>query len=927
MRQEWLLATRSWRVKPARTALSIGAVALGVAVVVWVTCCYESVSIKMTEVVLEWIGRSHIMVEPVEGRWAVFGAEIEADIAKLPAVAETTTQTREFVEAAVRMKLSDGSTTMSTFQRIEATGIRLDREQQFRTYHMSSGRFLQTGDRDAVVMEKLLADLWELSVGDELFVRDIEHAGEPRAFEVIGLVDRRRASANQPPMIWLPLEDVQSLRKLPGMVKSVDIILKNSDVDSIRGASEDIRKLIDRRKQERAKGGATAESLKVTSTEAQHQRLDSAQRLLRFIMMLLSCVVLLTGFFIILATVNMGLTERITEMGLLRCVGVTRRQLCLQVFIETAPIGLAGTAIGLALGFALQWITIQAARDYIGAMAISKWGVVLAIVGGAGTTLLGAIPPTFRALAVSPVEATRPSARPQRRWIAALAALAGAGLIGCHELVKSRLSPDTQAGFDITAVTSLLLLYAGFALMTPALVLVLGRVAVFAASAGLRLRPQLLGDEIDKAPYRSAAICSGLMVGLSLIVGLVVWGESVKTGWQFPKEFPEAILYAYSGVPLEKAESLEGLEGLKQFSAADDFPFWLKKPTGLSALMSVLDKFSRFIAIDPATAFEPIKLTYLEGNQKDAIEKLKAGGHLLITREFAQARDIKLGDKLTIWAQNASGEYVDATFTIAGVIASPGLDIAISFFNATGYYQVYSVGSIIGTLQDAKRLFNRSTAKLMFFNFDLPDTVKSESDPAATTLATSRAAKDSSSPISLGGGPVSGDGPEEKIVNRMLEKLGWPVKAFVTARQLKTQINRNIDHVTLLLSMIPLVALIVAGLGVANLMMANVAARSRQIAVLRSIGATQGQVARIVIGEAMVLGLLGSVAGLALGAYLGRTSNDMTAILTGYTPLLAVPWWKVMAGGLVATGMCVLSALLPARYASRSNIVAVLGGN
>lgn len=927
MRQEWLLTTRNWRAKPARTALSVGAVALGVAVVVWVTCCYESVSIKVTEVVLEWIGRSHIMVEPVEGRWAVFGEDIETPIARLSSVADTTTQTREFVEASVRMKLPDGTPALSRFERIEVTGIRPDREERFRTYHMAEGRFLRPDDRDAVVVEKLLAEVWEIKLGDDLFVRDLEHSELARSFKVIGLVDRRRASANQLPMIWLSLTDVQAIRKLPGQVKSVDVILKNSDVESIRGATEDIRKIIDERKARGGEGATKTESLKITSTEAQHKRLDSAQRLLRFIMMLLSCVVLLTGFFIILATVNMGLTERITEMGLLRCVGVTRRQLCWQVFVETAPIGLAGTALGLGLGFLLQWITIAAARDYIGAMAVSKWGVALAIIGGAGTTLLGAIPPTVRALAVSPVEATRPMARPQRRWLALGAAFAGVVLIGAHELVKRMLDGDDPSGFDATAVVSLLFLYAGFALMTPAIVLVLGRIAVIVASAVLGLRPQLLGDEIDKAPYRSAAICSGLMVGLSLIVGLVVWGESVKTGWQFPKEFPEAILYAYNGVPLEKTKELQGLEGLKQFSAADDFSFWLKKPSGLSALMSVLDKFSRFIAIDPETAFEPIKLTYIEGNQRDAVTKLRAGGHLLVTREFAQARNKKLGDQLTIWAQKPDGSYADATFTIAGVIASPGLDIAISFFNATSYYQVYSVGAIVGTQADAKRFFDRATAKLMFFNFDLPDDVD-ETNASTTKLATTTPAKqDPLDGISLGGGPVVGDGPEERIVNRMLEKLGWPVKAFVTARQLKTQINRNIDHVTLLLSSIPLVALIVAGLGVANLMMANVSARSRQIAVLRSIGATQGQIARIVIGEAVVLGLLGSAAGLALGAYLGNTSNDMTAILTGYTPVFAVPWWKVMAGGMLATGMCVLAALLPARYASRSNIVAVLGGN
>jgi putative ABC transport system permease protein len=158
----------------------------------------------------------------------------------------------------------------------------------------------------------------------------------------------------------------------------------------------------------------------------------------------------------------------------------------------------------------------------------------------------------------------------------------------------------------------------------------------------------------------------------------------------------------------------------------------------------------------------------------------------------------------------------------------------------------------------------------------------------------------------------------------MLERLGYPSKAFVTARELKQQIDRSIDRVTLLLSAIPAVGLIVAALGVANLMAAGVAARSRQTAVLRAIGVTKNQMSRMVIGEALVLGLLGSVMGLALGFYLGRTSNFMTELLSGFQPEFAIPWAKVCLGAALATGLCLLAALIPARYASRSNIVAAL---
>ncbi|MCZ6697505.1 MAG: hypothetical protein O7D94_01075, partial [Planctomycetota bacterium] len=78
--RHWLqLGTRNWRTKPARTGLAVLAVALGVAVVVWVTCCFESVRRSMNETVLAWIGRSHVVVQHVNGRWAFFDEQVEQD--------------------------------------------------------------------------------------------------------------------------------------------------------------------------------------------------------------------------------------------------------------------------------------------------------------------------------------------------------------------------------------------------------------------------------------------------------------------------------------------------------------------------------------------------------------------------------------------------------------------------------------------------------------------------------------------------------------------------------------------------------------------------------------------------------------------------------------------------------------------------------
>ncbi len=83
--RHWLqLATRSWRIKPARSLLAVLAVALGVGVVVWVTCCYESVRRSIDQTVLDWIGRSHVIVEPRAGVWDFFLEYCVLSIQTLP---------------------------------------------------------------------------------------------------------------------------------------------------------------------------------------------------------------------------------------------------------------------------------------------------------------------------------------------------------------------------------------------------------------------------------------------------------------------------------------------------------------------------------------------------------------------------------------------------------------------------------------------------------------------------------------------------------------------------------------------------------------------------------------------------------------------------------------------------------------------------
>jgi putative ABC transport system permease protein len=121
---------------------------------------------------------------------------------------------------------------------------------------------------------------------------------------------------------------------------------------------------------------------------------------------------------------------------------------------------------------------------------------------------------------------------------------------------------------------------------------------------------------------------------------------------------------------------------------------------------------------------------------------------------------------------------------------------------------------------------------------------------------------------------------------------------------------------------IALVSLLVGGLSVINTMTMSVAERTREIGVRKAIGATDGAIMRQFIAESAVMGLIGGLLGLGLGALIGLGGNQAGAAsateLFLLTPRLAV--------GSVAFALVlgVLSGLYPAWHAARLNPVQAL---
>ncbi|MCP5515881.1 MAG: ABC transporter permease [Verrucomicrobiales bacterium] len=142
---------------------------------------------------------------------------------------------------------------------------------------------------------------------------------------------------------------------------------------------------------------------------------------------------------------------------------------------------------------------------------------------------------------------------------------------------------------------------------------------------------------------------------------------------------------------------------------------------------------------------------------------------------------------------------------------------------------------------------------------------------------------------------------------------------LLTQDSVLTTFNQILGVLTAALAGIAAISLGVAGLGIMNVMLVSVSERTREIGLLKAVGATHAQVVAVFLLEAAVLattgGAIGLAAGLASGRLLERLYPDF--------PVHA-PEWAILAALVVSCSVGVIFGILPARQAARLDPVEAL---
>jgi putative ABC transport system permease protein len=609
----------------------------------------------------------------------------------------------------------------------------------------------------------------------------------------------------------------------------------------------------------------------VQAPSARAQQFDSISRVYTLTANVTSVFALFIGMFIIYNTFQIAVTQRRSEIGILRALGATRRQIRTLFLGESVVAGLFGSILGLLVGIAIA----RGMTGYIGSLlgeiygiaqkadeiSTNPWLMTFSVVLGVITSVVAAVIPARSAARVDPVQALQKGKYQQlsagenraRRIAALIVAILAAGC-----LLLERYRVFFYVG-DALAVLAALLL-------TPTFALLLAR----ALRPVLRwMRPvegTLAADSLLQAPRRTSGAVAALMLSLALVVAL---GGLTRASYDS--------IFSWLTVALNPDLFVSPSESLTQrdFRFPESMGAQLRAIPGIGDVQLVRDarveiqgKPTMFVAADVADLRRHATLPPVAGNTEEMFRLAVEGKAVLASENFAMLRGFKLGDVVDIPSPS-------------GVLHLPIAGIVTDYSDEQG--------SLLIDRALYKRYWNDSTVNIFR--------------------------------VYLARGAVEAD-----VKRRILEQFGNQRRLFVlTNREVRRYILRLTDQWFGITYVQIAVAVLVAVLGIVNTLTVSITDRRRELGVLQAVGGLRNQVRGTIWLEALAVGTVGLILGLALGALqlyysLHISAEDMAGLRLSYE--YPYPIALLLLPGILLVAF--LSAIGPAETAVRGSLVEAL---
>ncbi|RJQ65882.1 MAG: FtsX-like permease family protein [Desulfobacteraceae bacterium] len=602
-------------------------------------------------------------------------------------------------------------------------------------------------------------------------------------------------------------------------------------------------------------------------------------RAYQFSLTFLSFVSLFVGMFLVYSLTALNAAARRRELAVLRSTGASGSMLFYLFIGEGALLGLCGWLLALPIGsFLVKYLLAGVSRTVstlfvrvqVDELLLSPWEILLSLVVTLGVAVLAALQPAREAMRVPPREALdiEPTAAVQPQRIRKLA-FAGLGLLALVYPV-SRL-PSLPA-VSLPGYLAALLLFVGFALLAPWGLRQSGRL-LGPALARLGGPPAFLAARyLRESGVQTAISVSALITAVALFTALVIMIHSFRgTVAVWVQQSIAGDLYIRPKLA-ELNHFRDPLPASVQGALQD-----LKAPVDLVPMrrmeLSLGGHAHVFEAMDYAAYRSRNRFIWLGGDPRRIEADLIAGRGVAVSEVFANSTGLAPGDRYQV---HIRGHELDEP--ILGVFRD---------FRTQG-------GAVYYSLAHYRQRFGDESLSAVQINFR-----------------------------TRGPGKTAAMG---RVRAELLACCGDAIE-LIEGEDLRRAVLRIFDETFAITTVLLLIALAVAALGIATALTVLVLQRGRQLNTLRAVGAGVAQLRRMIFWEAGLIVVTGQAAGLLCGFLLSYLLIFVVNLQSfGWTFDYRIDWQSLVMAVPLIFAAALLAALPAVKLALRGSPAVLLRG-
>lgn len=859
---------------PGRTALTVVGIALGVSVAVAIRTANVDVLQSFEQSVTTVAGRATVQVSASElglDERLIERVSRHPDVISATPILQLTVRIVEGLHAGRLLPIL-------ALDLLEAADLKKIR---FHDEVHSTASLDKIVAAEAIFVGARLAEEWQLHEGSTLRVA----AGlREHRVRVEGTIESDSAR----PSLWdsvgiMDIATAQALFGLIGRVDRIDVVTKPGR--SVQGVIQDLQSDL-------------PHSVQVSRTSGRTDQVERMTRAFQLNLTVLSMVSLLVGLFLVYNTVSFAVVRRRQEIGILATLGFSRGWISALFISEAAALGLVGGGLGTAFGVVLAksllaslsqtisdlYVSIGttkeegSALDFLLEQPISLWmeGGALGVM----VSVIGALVPSWDAGRIAPVRALAPGDYESTQ--AGRAKFLGWIGLGLMVLAALLALPGPVWDLPVFGYASSLCLLLGLSALIPSVIRATS--GLLAARGQSHTHPgtrmplpflaRLAGDHVSRAPGRNAVAVSAMLVGISIMVGVDTMIGSFRNTVR--EWIDQTVMSDLLIVPAN------WLHGQESGQLANRMPAsWartLSSVPGIAAIdtyrdlsIDVKGRRAALVSRDLQLHAERSRYLLTKGDSTTVLNEAVAREGVLISEVLARMVRLKTGERLRLTTPQE-----DRDFPIVGIF----------------YDYATDGGKIVLDRSLYQRLWQDESATVF------PVYLKEGADPTTVRSLLDQRLRETAMATGM--------------------RDAWIV---ISNAELKRDIMVIFDRTFTITSVLELIAIVIAVLGIMNTLVLSVLQRRREFAMLRSLGLTRLHIGQLMMWESGYLGMMGGILGMTGGILLSLLLIEVINKQSfGWTIQFSLQPHVLIRAVILALGAAFIAAYVPTRWAAKQSI-------